>query len=88
MRYFLIGVLLGILAFSMFGCTIHFKGENLEMDMERQRVFRFDGVTFTDWAKSDIGGPVFTYKIESIDWFRSKFANNLYRQTVLAAARK
>jgi len=52
------------------GCTIHFKGENLEMDVERQRVFRFDGVTFTDWAfydrKTEKNGSRYTYRIQSV----------------------
>lgn len=67
------------------GCTVHFKGENLEMDMERQRVYHFDSVTFTNWAKSDIRGPVITYQIQSIDFFRSKNANILHREPKLVS---
>jgi len=64
--------LICIMIFGLFapGCTIHFKGENLEMDVERQRVFRFDGVTFTDYAfydhKTEKRGPTHTYRIQSI----------------------
>lgn len=54
------------------GCTIHFKGENLELDAERQRVFHFDGVTFTEFAKTYLRGPAKLYRIQKVEILRSK----------------
>lgn len=55
------------------GCTIHFKGENIELDADRQRVYKFDGITWSKTKPISRRGPVELYSIDSVGLSVHKF---------------
>lgn len=48
------------------GCTIHFKGENLELDAERQRVYKFDGITWSKTSSISGRGPAKLFYVDHV----------------------